>query len=78
MSSSIRIDQLADEVNKAMKEYRDLAVDELKKAVKKAGTTARDETKQNAPQKTGTYAKSWRSKTTAESSTDIQVTVYSP
>ena len=50
----------------------------MKKAVKAAGTTVRNEIRQNAPEQTGRYAKSWTSKTTAESATSMQVTVYSP
>ncbi|MCI7622920.1 MAG: HK97 gp10 family phage protein [Clostridiales bacterium] len=59
-------------------EYNDLAADTVKKAVKAAGTTVRNEIRRNAPEQTGRYAKSWTSKTTAESATSMQVTVYSP
>ena len=31
-----------------------------------------------APERTGRYAKSWRTKTTKESSQSLEVTVYSP
>ena len=59
-------------------EYNDLAADSVKKAVKKAGTTVRDEIRNTAPERTGRYAKSWTSKTTEETATSMQVTVYSP
>ena len=59
-------------------EYNKLATDTVKKAVKKAGNTVKNEIKGSAPRKSGKYAASWRTKTTKESSTSLQVTVYSP
>lgn len=78
MSQRVSIDGLADAVMKQLDEYNELATDEMKKAVKKAGKTVKEEINGSAPVRTGRYAKSWQSKTTAESSTDIEVTVYSP
>lgn len=78
MSNRISVDVLADAVMQQLEEYNELASDEMKKAVKKAGKTVKDEINGSAPVRTGRYAKSWRSKTTAESYTDIEVTVYSP
>lgn len=77
-SRKVQIDGLADAVMEGLLEYNDLAADTVKKAVKAAGTTVRNEIRQNAPVKSGRYAKSWTSKTTAESSSSMQVTVYSP
>ena len=74
----VKIDDLTDVVMESLMEYNDLAADTVKKAVKAAGTTVRNEIRQNAPERTGRYAKSWISKTTAESATSMQVTVYSP
>ena len=70
----VQIDGLADAVMEGLMEYNDLAAD----TVKKAGTTVRDEIRSNAPERTGRYAKSWTSKTTEETATSMQVTVYSP
>ena len=78
MSQKVSVDALADAVMQQLDEYNELATDEMKKAVKKAGKTVKDEINASAPVRTGRYAKSWRSKTTAESFTDIEVTVYSP
>ena len=78
MSQKVSVDALADAVMQQLEEYNELATDEMKKAVKKAGKTVKDEINASAPVRTGRYAKSWRSKTTAESFTDIEVTVYSP
>ncbi len=74
----VQIDGLADAVMEGLMEYNDLAADTVKKAVKKAGTTVRDEIRSTAPERTGRYAKSWTSKTTEETATSMQVTVYSP
>ncbi|MBQ7372749.1 MAG: HK97 gp10 family phage protein [Lachnospiraceae bacterium] len=78
MSKKVKIDQLADAVAKELEEYKDLTTLEVKTAVKNAGNTVKKEISANAPVKTGRYAKSWRSKTTAETSTKLEVTVYSP
>ncbi len=77
MSDRISVDSLADTIMEQLDEYKDLAVDEMKKAVKSAGKTVKTEIEKTAPG-TGKYAKSWASRTTAESSSDIEVTVYSP
>ena len=74
----VQIDGLADAVMEGLMEYNDLAADSVKKAVKKAGTPVRDEIRNTAPERTGRYAKSWTSKTTEETATSMQVTVYSP
>ena len=72
------MDQLAEAVMEGLTEYNKLATDTVKKAVKKAGNTVKNEIKGSAPRKSGKYAASWRTKTTKESSTSLQVTVYSP
>ena len=74
----VSVDQLAQAVIEGLEEYNKLATDTVKKAVKKAGTTVKNEIKGNAPRKSGRYAASWRTKTTAEFSTSLHVTVYSP
>ena len=77
-SQKVSVDGLADAVMEGLEEYNKLATDKVKAAVKKAGTTVRKEISSTAPRKSGRYADSWRSRTTAESSTSMQVTVYSP
>lgn len=78
MSNRISVSELPDAVMEELEAYKDLAADEMKKAVKSAGNTVKKEINNSAPVLTGKYAKSWTSRTTAESSTDIEVTVYSP
>ncbi|MBQ9032845.1 MAG: HK97 gp10 family phage protein [Parasporobacterium sp.] len=74
----IQIDQLADAVNEQMEEYSKLSAEVVKTAVTKAGNAVKRDIGANAPKKTGRYAKSWRTKKTEESSTEVEVTVYSP
>ena len=78
MSRTVSVDQMAEAIGEELEKYRELAADELKKAVKKAGRTAKSDINESAPVRTGKYAKSWKTKVTAEDSQRIQVTVYSP
>ena len=74
----VDIDGLADAVMEGLTEYAELATDNMKAAVKKAGNTVKKDISATAPERTGRYAKSWRTKTTKESATTLEVTVYSP
>ena len=78
MSKSVSVDQLADEVMKGLLEYATLTTREMKSAVKKAGNTVKAEIASNAPKDTGAYANSWRTRTTRETPTALEVTVHSP
>ena len=78
MVKKVSIDSLADAVLDELTEYNKLAEETMKKAVTKAGQTVRKEIQAGAPVQTGRYAKSWRTKKTRESSTRLEVTVYSP
>ena len=53
-------------------------VKNIKAAVKKAANTVKKEITAGAPSRSGKYAKSWRTKTVKESSTALEITVYSP
>ena len=74
----VSIDQLSDAIMEGLNEYADLAADSVKKAVKKAGDTVKQDINSSAPVRTGKYARSWRAKTTKETSQSLEVTVYSP
>ena len=74
----VEIGHMAEVIMDGLREYADLATDSMKAAVKKAGNTVRKEVSANAPRRTGTYAKSWRTRKTRESSNVLEVTVYSP
>ena len=77
-NQKISIDQLSDAIMDGLNEYSDLAASSVKKAVKKAGNTVKQDINASAPVRTGKYAKSWRTKTTKETSQSLEVTVYSP
>lgn len=77
-SKKVSVDQLAEAVMEGLTEYADLASDKVKKAVKKAGNTVKQDINSSAPVRTGKYARSWRTKTTKETSQSLEVTVYSP
>lgn len=74
----VPIDRMADTIMEGMQEYANLATEDMKKAVKKAGNTVKTQISATAPKRTGKYAKSWKTKKTKETSTELQVTVYSP
>ena len=78
MGRKVSIDQLADAVNEQLQEYNKLSAEVVKTAVTKAGNAVKKDIGANAPRKSGRYAKSWRTKKTKETSTELQVTVYSP
>ena len=77
-SRKIKIDELADAVAEQLEEYNRLSAEVVKTAVTKAGNSVKKDIGANAPVKTGKYAKSWRTKKTKETSTELEVTVYSP
>ena len=75
---SVSIEEMADAIMEGLTEYADLAADGMKAAVKKAAKTVKDDINSSAPVRSGRYAKSWKTKTTKESSSSMEVTVYSP
>ncbi|HCG60564.1 MAG TPA: hypothetical protein DEV97_11295 [Lachnospiraceae bacterium] len=77
MSNKVSIDGMADAVMKALTEYSEAATTDVKKAVRKAGNLVRKEISQGAPSDRGKYAKSWSTKTSGETATSVEVTVYS-
>lgn len=72
------IDGMAAAIMEGLEEYADLATDSMKAAVKKAGNTVKADISASAPERTGRYAKSWRTKATKETANALEVTVYSP
>ena len=77
MGTRINVDQLAAVVMKELENYADTTTDGVKAAVKKAADTVKKEISAGAPVRTGKYAKSWATKTTAESSHALEITVHS-
>ncbi len=78
MSGTVSIAQMASAITEELTKYRDLAANKTKKAVRRAGKTVREEIQANAPEHTGTYAESWKTKVTAEDSQGLDLVVYSP
>lgn len=71
------IDDLADLVMDGLREYSELADTAMKKAVRKTATSVRKEISENAPKRTGDYAKSWATKKVNENSHSLEMTVHS-
>lgn len=71
------IDDLADLVMDGLREYSELADTAMKKAVRKTATSVRKEISENAPKRTGDYAKSWATKKVKENSHKLEITVHS-
>ncbi len=78
MGRRVSVDHLASAVMRELEDYADTTTDGVKSAVKKAADTVKKEISATAPVCSGKYAKSWRTKTTKESSSSLEVTVYSP
>lgn len=76
-SERVTIGNLASAIMEGLDEYAEDASEGVKTAVKNAAKTVRDQVKENAPVKSGQYKKSWSTKNTEESSTKLEVTVYS-
>lgn len=71
------VDDLADLVMDGLREYSELADTAMKKAVRKTATSVKKEISENAPERTGRYAKSWTTKKTKENSHSLEMTVHS-
>ncbi|WP_026664839.1 HK97 gp10 family phage protein [Butyrivibrio sp. FC2001] len=80
----VQVNGLANAIAEDLKEYEKLATQEVKKDVKDTAKFVKKRIQDKAPVradgkgKPGSYKKSWRTKTTKEDSTSIEVTVYSP
>lgn len=71
------VDDMADEIMKGLTEYSELADTAMKKAVRKTAASVKKEISENAPKRTGRYAKSWTAKKTKENSHSLEMTVHS-
>lgn len=73
----IKPEDLEKAIKKEMDEYVEDAQDIVKSAVKEAGDKAQKQLKEKSPKDTGKYAKSWSVKTVKESTSEMDVVVYS-
>ena len=71
------VDDMADEIMKGLTEYSEFVDSAMKKAVRKTATSVKKEISENAPERTGRYAKSWTTKKTKENSHSLEMTVHS-
>ncbi len=71
------VDDLANLVMDGLREYSELADTAMKKAVRKTANSVKKEISENAPKRTGRYAKSWTAKKTKENSHTLEMTVHS-
>lgn len=78
MGNRTSIGNMASEIMKLLEDYSGATAEGVKVAVSDAGKTVKKEIKANAPTGTGTYSKNWSVKKVKESSTSLEVTVYSP
>ena len=78
MGQTVTVDQLADAINDALREYADLATADMKKYINEAGKTIRKEIKARAPKDSGKYGSSWRVQKVHEDSQSLELVVYSP
>lgn len=76
MQHEISVDEMARTIASGLQDYANLADAEVKKAVCKTANSVKREVSQNAPKRTGQYAKSWKPRVTGESSHNLKVTVY--
>lgn len=70
------INEMAIEIEAALKEYSDDVAEDIKKEVKQVAKETVDELKSTSPKKTGDYGKGWASKVAYEDRENIRVTVY--
>ncbi|MGA4519596.1 HK97 gp10 family phage protein [Solibacillus silvestris] len=76
---AININQLADEINKQLREYADGVGEEMEKVAQKVAKDGVKTLKLRSPKLTGSYAKGWRAKKvgsvwTVHNATDYQLT----
>lgn len=77
MARKVKIEDLADVIISGLNEYANLTGSEVKKAVRATAKSVKEDIQENAPKRTGEYAKSWGTKVTEETSESISITVYS-
>ena len=81
MSVKVGIDELSQAVYQELEKYNKLTSEQIKDAVKTAATQVKNQIRQTAPKshmkRSGTYARSWTMKNTAQSENSLEITVYS-
>lgn len=75
--SSIKPEDMSNEIKNILEEYKDIVVEDLKKAVKETAKEVKKDIVSNAPIGTGKYKKSWTVSKVSETSGKIQLVVRS-
>lgn len=78
MTARIKPGDLAKAVMEELNAYSGLTGTAMKEAVRSAAATMRKGIKSNAPERTGTYKKSWTATKTGETSDTLSMAVHSP
>lgn len=73
---AIKIDELANAVTDALREYSEELMEDVKDSVRSSAEVCVSELKITSPELTGSYKKGWRIKTAFESSDDIRLQVH--
>lgn len=72
-----KVDQMDVLISKALEDYKNVTMDDLKKIAKSAAKTVKEDIITNAPRKTGKYKDSWVVKTVTDTSSKIELVVFS-
>lgn len=70
------VSQLSAAIEKELTLYAEETADKVKKSVKDVATSVRKDISEHAPKNRGKYAKSWRTKKTAETKTSVSYVVH--
>lgn len=73
---AIKIDELADAVTDALREYSEELMENVKDSVNSSAKACVAELKTTSPEDTGRYKKGWRVKTAFEDNDDIRLQVH--
>lgn len=77
MPKSTKIDSLAREITKGLKEYATLTEKSLKKAVLDVSKDVKEKIIEGAPEKSGKYKQSWKVTKERETANSIQTVIHS-
>lgn len=73
--AAIKVDDLADAIERELAAYSQKVTDSLKKEVKQAGKECKQEIQQKSLVLTGSYQRGWRNEVAFENENDIRVVV---
>lgn len=76
MAKTVKIAELAIEIEKELAAYSDEVTEGIKKSIRKETRAAVRQLKATSPRKTGEYAGGWRSRVAYESREDLRIRIY--